>query len=43
MLKDMDDMEASCVIHVKVCMFYHLEQSKVSVLTIAKIGIVMLT
>ena len=43
MLPNMDNMEASCVFHVKVGMFTHLEQSKISLLTVNKFGIVRLT
>jgi len=43
MLQLMDNMEASCVFYVKVGTFTHLEQSKISLLTVNKSGIVMLT
>ena len=43
MLQDMDNMEASCIFYVKVCMFDELEQSKVCVLTVSDIVIVILT
>jgi hypothetical protein len=43
MLQVMDDMEASCVLYVKVGMFSHLEQSKISLLTVNKSVIVKLT
>jgi len=43
MLEVMDNMQASCVIHVKVGTFIHLEQSKISLLTVNKSGIVTLT
>jgi hypothetical protein len=43
MLQDMDNIEASCIIYVKVSMFIHLEQSKTSLLTFNKLGIVRLT
>ena len=43
MLQIMDNMEASCVFYVKVGMFTHLEQSKISLLTVNKSGIVTLT
>jgi len=43
MLQDMDNMEASCVFYVKVSTFTHLEQSKTSLLTASKSGIVRLT
>ena len=43
MLQGMDHMEASCVFYVKVGMLDQLEQSKFCVLTVTKLGIVMLT
>jgi len=43
MLKVRDNMEASCVFYVKVSTFTHLEQSKISLLTVNKTGIVTLT
>jgi len=43
MLQVMDNMEASCVFYVKVSTFTHLEQSKISLLTVNKSGIVTLT
>jgi len=43
MLQVMDNMEARCVFYVKVGTFTHLEQSKISLLTVNKSGIVMLT
>jgi len=43
MLQDMVNMEASCIFYVKVGMFTHLEQSKTSLLTVNKTGIVRLT
>jgi hypothetical protein len=43
MLQVMDNMEASCVLYVKVGMFTHLEQGKIFLLTVKKLGIVMLT
>jgi len=43
MLQVMDNMEASCVFYVKVGTFTHLEQSKISLLTVNKSGIVTLT
>ena len=43
MLQDMANTEASCVFYVKVCTFTHLEQSKTSLLTVNKSGIVRLT
>jgi hypothetical protein len=43
MLQDMDNMEACCVCYVKVGMFTHLEQSKISFLCVNKSVIVTLT
>jgi len=43
MLQVMDNMEASCVFYVKVGTFTHLEQSRISLLTVNKSGIVTLT
>jgi len=43
MLQDMDDMEASYVFYLKVGMFDQLEQYKICILTVTKMGIVMLT
>jgi len=43
MLQDMDHMESSCVFYVKDGRFHHVEQSKISVLTVTALGIVMLT
>jgi len=43
MLQDMDHMEASCLLYVKVGRFDQFEQSKISVLTITSLGIIMLT
>jgi len=43
MLQDMDNMEASHVFYVKVSTFTHLEQSKISHLTVNKSGTVRLT
>jgi len=43
MLQVMDNMEASCVFYVTVGTFTHLEQSKISLLTVNKFGIVKLT
>jgi len=43
MLHVMDNMEASCILYVKVGTFTHLEQSKISLLTVNKSGIVTLT
>jgi len=43
MLQVMDNMEASCVFYVKVGTFTRLEQSKISLFTVNKSGIVTLT
>ena len=43
MLQVMDNMEASCVIYVKVGTFSHLKQSKISLLTVNESGIVTIT
>jgi len=43
MLQVMDNMEASCVFYDKVSTFTHLEQSKISLLTVNKSGIIKLT
>jgi hypothetical protein len=43
MLQDMDHLEASCVVYVKVGRFDDLEGSKICVLTITSFGIIMLT
>jgi hypothetical protein len=43
MLQVMDNMEASCVFWVKVGTFTHLEQGKISPLTVNESGIEMLT
>jgi len=43
MLQDMDHMEASCVLYVKVGRFDPFKRSKISVLTVTSLGIVMLT
>jgi len=42
MLHVMDSMNASCVLYVKVGTFTHLEQNKISILTVTTLGIVML-
>jgi len=42
MLQDMENMEASCVFHVKVGTFTQLEQSKICVFTVNTTGIVRL-
>ena len=43
MLKDMDNIEASCIFYVKVSTFTHLEQSKTSLMTVITSGIFRLT
>ena len=43
MLEEMDHMEASCVLYVKVGRIDQFEQTKISVLTVTSLGIVMLT
>jgi len=43
MLQGMDHLEASCVFYVKVGTLDQLEQSKFCVLTVTKLGIVMLS
>ena len=43
MLQDMDHMEASCVFYVKVGTLDQREQSKFCVLTVTKLGIVIIT
>jgi len=43
MLQDMDNIETSCIFYVKVSTFTHPEQSKTSLLTVNKSGIVRLT
>jgi hypothetical protein len=42
MFQHMDNMEASCVIYVKVSMFTHLAQRKTSLLTVNQAGMVRL-
>jgi len=42
-LQDMDHMEASCVFYVKVGTLDQREQSKFCVLTVTKLGIVIIT
>jgi hypothetical protein len=42
MLQDMDNMEASCVIYVKVSTLTHLAQSKTTLLTGNQLGMVRL-
>jgi len=43
MLRQMDNMEASCIFYVMVGTFDQLEQSKICILTITTLGIVLLT
>jgi len=43
MLQDLDHMEASCILYVKVGRFDQLEQSKIRVLTVTSVATVMLT
>jgi len=43
MLQDIDHMEASCVLYVKVGMLGQLEQSKICMFTVTSLGIAMLT
>jgi len=43
MLQVMDNMEACYLFYIKVGMITHLEQSKMSLLTVNKSGIVKLT
>jgi hypothetical protein len=43
MLKDMDSMEARFLSYVEVSTFNQFEQSKIFMLTLTKVGIVMLT
>jgi len=43
MMQDMDSMEASCILYVKVGMLNHLEHSQIWLVTDTKAGIVMLT
>jgi len=43
MFQDMDSMEASCIIYVKVGMLNHLELSQIWLVTVNKLGIVRLT
>ena len=40
MFQDMDDIEASCVFYDKVGTFDQLEQSKICVLNVTKLGMV---
>jgi hypothetical protein len=43
MLQVMDKMEVCCVFYVKVSMFTHLEQRKITLLTVKISGIMTLT
>ena len=43
MLQDMDHIEASCVFYVKVGMLDQREQSTFCVLTVTRVGVVMIT
>jgi hypothetical protein len=43
MLEVMDNMEASCILYVKVGTFTHLTQSKISLFTVKISGTEMLT
>jgi len=43
MLQDMNHMEASCILHVKVGTLDQRERSKFCDLTLTKLGIVMIT
>jgi hypothetical protein len=43
MLQDVDHMEASCIMYVKIGMFDQREQSTICGLTITKFAIVILT
>jgi len=43
MLQLMVNMEASCVLYVKVGTFTHLEQSKISLSTVSKSGIMTIS
>jgi hypothetical protein len=43
MLRDLDNMEASCVFYINVGKLIHLEQSKTASLTVNTTGIVRLT
>jgi hypothetical protein len=42
MLQDMDNMQASCIMYVKVSTFTHLAQSKTTLLTVNQSGMVRL-
>jgi len=43
MLEDMDNIEASCDMYVKVTTYSHLEQSKTTLLIVNHLGMVRLT
>jgi len=43
MLQVMDNLEISCGFYVRVSTFTHLEQSKITLLTVNKSGIMTLT
>jgi len=43
MLQDMDDMEVSCIFDIMFCIFIQLEQSKICIMTVTKMGIVKQT
>jgi len=43
MLQDMDNMEASCILNIKVGMFSQLEESKICLWNVNQMGIVGLT
>jgi hypothetical protein len=43
MLQEVDHMEASCVLYVKVGRFDQFEQRKISGWTVTSLGIVMIT
>ena len=43
MMQDMDHIETSCVLYVKVGTFDQLEQCKISIFTVTSLGIVRLT
>jgi hypothetical protein len=42
MLQDMDSMEVSCIVHVKVGTLNHLEHSQIRLWRVIKVGIVRL-
>jgi hypothetical protein len=43
MVQVMDNMEANSIFYFKVGMFTHVEESKISLITVNKTGIVKLT